>query len=87
MRKESSVAHLPLLHKVVLIVLPWSFLAVVALLIVTFVWPRLAEGHALTIIVGVVLAIVGCASTAAAVVFSLDVISGRYPRETSEGSR
>lgn len=61
------------------VLLPWLFLTVFTFMFATFLWPRVATGHPLAVILGVFVATVFVAAALAAVTFTRDVISGRYP--------
>jgi hypothetical protein len=63
------------------ILVPWVFLAVFLFMFTRFLWPRIAEGQPIAVIVGVLVASMFVSSTLAAVTFSGDVLAGRYPRE------
>lgn len=61
------------------LLLPWLFLTVFSLMFINFLWPKIADGHGLAIVIGVFVATIFAAGCAAAVTFTRDVISGRYP--------
>ncbi|MDQ6670286.1 MAG: hypothetical protein M3069_05975 [Chloroflexota bacterium] len=58
---------------------PWTFVLVFGALYVWLLLPRVWEGHLLTVCVGVFVAFSLVMSTAAAVSFSRDVLTGRWP--------
>jgi hypothetical protein len=58
---------------------PWAFLLVFAFLYVTFLWPRVTTGGLVPVCFGAVVGLVFFSFAAAAVTFSRDVLSGRYP--------
>jgi hypothetical protein len=61
------------------LLVPWTFVVVFAGLYVWLLLPRVWEGHLLNVIVGVFVAFTLTVSTIAAVTFSRDVVTGRWP--------
>jgi hypothetical protein len=61
------------------LLVPWVFLVVFAFLYLTFLWPRIQAGGLLPICFGAVVGLVFVSFSVAAVTFSRDVLSGRYP--------
>ena len=59
--------------------LPWLFLLVFAVLYLQLLWPRVASGHLLAACLGIFVGLVFVSFTVAAVTFSRDVLTGRYP--------
>jgi hypothetical protein len=66
-------------RKLALLVLPWLFLVVFAYLYLAVLLPRALSGHLLSACFGVFVAMVFVTFTVAALTFSRDVLSGRYP--------
>ena len=66
-------------RRLAVLLLPWVFLAGFGFLYVTFLWPPAASGHILAAVVGVFAAMAFVAFAVAAVTFSRDVLTGRYP--------
>jgi hypothetical protein len=66
-------------RRLALLVLPWLFLVVFAYLYLTALLPRALSGHLLGICVGLFVAMVLVTFTIAALTFSRDVLSGKYP--------
>jgi hypothetical protein len=64
---------------VAVLLLPWAFLALFSYLALTFVLPHAAGGQILAICASLLMAVVFVSFTAAAITFSRDVLSGRYP--------
>ena len=61
------------------LLVPWLFLAAFATLYVLILLPRLRDGAWLALCVGALAALVFLSFFAAAVTFSRDVLSGRWP--------
>jgi hypothetical protein len=61
------------------LLVPWVFLAVFAFMYLTFAWPRISSGGLVPVCFGVVIGLVFVSFVIAAVTFSRDVLSGRYP--------
>ena len=61
------------------LLLPWLFLSVFSLMFATFLWPRMAGGHLLAIVGGGFVATILVAAVLAAVTFTRDILTGRYP--------
>jgi hypothetical protein len=61
--------------------LPWLFLVVFTYMFTVFLWPKIASGSALAIIIGLFILSVYAAAIAAAFTFTRDVVTGRYPGE------
>ena len=61
------------------LLVPWVFLAVFAALYLLFIAPRLREGAWLAVCVGAFVALVFLSFFAAALSFSRDVLTGRWP--------
>ncbi|MBX5493365.1 MAG: hypothetical protein IRZ14_19615 [Chloroflexi bacterium] len=66
-------------QRLAVLLVPWGFLVVFALMYALVLWPRAADGHALAIVVSLFLALVFASSVLAAITFSRDVLQGRYP--------
>jgi hypothetical protein len=60
------------------LLLPWLFLTLFSYMAVRFVIPRVLEGQALAIVVGLFMVTVFASFCIAAVTFSRDVLSGQY---------
>jgi hypothetical protein len=58
---------------------PWGFVVVYAAIYVMFVLPRATSGSVLGAIAGVIIAAVWVVFSVAAVTFSRDVLTGRWP--------
>ena len=67
-------------QKLALLVLPWLFLIVFAYLYLTVLLPRALAGHLLSLCLGAFVAMVFVTFAVAALTFSRDVLSGKYPR-------
>jgi len=63
------------------IAVPWLFLAVFAALYVLVLLPRVRDGAWLAICVGAFVTLVFLSFLAAAVTFSRDVLTGRWPSQ------
>jgi hypothetical protein len=61
------------------LLVPWVFLAVFAFIYLTFVWPKASAGGVVPLCFGAVIGLVFVSFVVAAVTFSRDVLSGRYP--------
>ncbi len=61
------------------LLVPWAFVVVFAALYVWLLLPRVLEGHLLTVCVGVFSAYVFTVFTLAAITFSRDILTGRWP--------
>jgi hypothetical protein len=61
------------------LLVPWVFLVVFAFIYLTFAWPRLSAGGLVPVCFGLVVGLVFVSFVVAAVTFSRDVLSGRYP--------
>ena len=61
------------------LLVPWVFLVIFGFMYFTFLWPRLSGGGFVPTCLGVIVALVGVSFVIAAVTFSRDVLSGRYP--------
>ena len=61
------------------LLVPWVFLAVFAFIYLTFVWPKVSAGGLVPLCFGVLVGLVFVSFVVAAVTFSRDVLSGRYP--------
>ena len=66
-------------RRVAALLVPWVFLAVFVFVYVTFLLPRVTAGGLLPLCFGAVVALVFVSFAVAAVTFSRDVLSGRYP--------
>jgi hypothetical protein len=64
-------------RKLAVLALPWLFLGLFAFMFLTFLAPRIREGHALAVCVGVFALLVFGSFLVAAVTFSRDVLAGR----------
>jgi hypothetical protein len=70
--------------KVAALVVPWLFLAVFASLYILVLVPRVRDGAWLAICVGAFVALVFLSFLVAAVTFSRDVLTGRWPSISEE---
>jgi hypothetical protein len=61
------------------LLVPWTFVVAFGVLYVWLLLPRVWEGHLLTVCVGVFSAYVFGVFTVAAVTFSRDILTGRWP--------
>jgi hypothetical protein len=61
------------------LLVPWVFLVVFSSIYLTFVWPKISAGGLVPLCFGVLIALVFVSFVVAAVTFSRDVLSGRYP--------
>ena len=61
------------------LLVPWVFLVVFAFMYLTFIWPRASAGGLVPTCFGIVVGLVFVSFAIAAVTFSRDVLSGRYP--------
>ena len=61
------------------LLVPWTFVVVFGVLYVWLLLPRVLEGHLLTVCVGIFSACVFTVFTLAAITFSRDILSGRWP--------
>jgi hypothetical protein len=66
-------------RRLAVLLLPWLYLVLFALLYAVFVWPRAGGGHLLGILLAGVAGEVFLVFAAAAVTFTRDVLTGRYP--------
>jgi hypothetical protein len=66
-------------EKVSVVLVPWLFLFLFAALYVLFVLPRMYEGAWAALCLGAFVALVFVSFCVAAVTFSRDVLSGRWP--------
>jgi hypothetical protein len=66
-------------RKFVAVAVPWVFLAVFALLYVTFAFPRVRDGQPLALCLGAFIALVFVVFLVAAITFSRDVVRNRWP--------
>jgi hypothetical protein len=69
-------------HRVAALLVPWVFLIVFVTLVRLFLWPQVLEGKVLAMCLGAFILVVLTSFTLAAVTFSRDVLSGRYPGES-----
>jgi hypothetical protein len=61
------------------LLVPWTFVLIFGVLYVWLLLPRVWEGHLLAVCVGVFAAFAFLASTVAAVTFSRDILTRRWP--------
>jgi hypothetical protein len=61
------------------LLVPWTFIVLFDGLYVEFLLPRVREGHAIAIVLGVFVTFVLIVSIVAAITFSRDVLTGRWP--------
>ena len=61
------------------LLVPWVFLVVFAAIYLTFVWPKASAGGLVPLCFGALIGLVFVSFVVAAVTFSRDVLSGRYP--------
>jgi hypothetical protein len=66
-------------QRIGVLLVPWVFLCAFATLYVTLLLPRMRDGAVLALCVGSFVAVVFVSFVAAAITFSLDVLSGRWP--------
>jgi hypothetical protein len=66
-------------RKVAAVMVPWAFLGAYAALYAVFVVPRLREGALLTLCAGAFIALVFVVFFVAAITFSRDVLTDRWP--------
>jgi hypothetical protein len=66
-------------RRIAALLVPWVFLVVFAFIYLTFAWPKLSAGGLVPLCFGVVVGLVFVSFVVAAVTFSRDVLSGRYP--------
>jgi hypothetical protein len=66
-------------RKAALLVLPWAFLIVFAYIYLTIILPRALSGHLLNACLGLFVGMVFVTFVVAALTFSRDVLTGRYP--------
>ena len=71
-------------RKLAVLALPWVFLALLAVIYLRVLWPQVTGGHLLAACVGVIAGLVFVSFSVAAVTFSRDVLSGRYPPAAPE---
>jgi hypothetical protein len=75
----SSTTGLSGSRRLAALLVPWVFLAVFAFIYLTFVWPKVSAGGLVPLCFGVLVGLVFVSFVVAAVTFSRDVLSGRYP--------
>jgi hypothetical protein len=75
----SSTTGLSGSRRLAALLVPWVFLAVFAFISLTFVWPKVSAGGLVPLCFGVLVGLVFVSFVVAAVTFSRDVLSGRYP--------
>ncbi len=66
-------------RKAALLMLPWAFLIVFAYLYLTIILPRAMSGHLIGACFGLFVSMVFVTFVVAALTFSRDVLTGRYP--------
>jgi hypothetical protein len=66
-------------RRLAVLLLPWLYLTLFALLYAVFVWPRASGGHLLGVLLAGVAGEVFLVFAVAAVTFTRDVLTGRYP--------
>ena len=66
-------------RKAVAIAVPWGFLVLFATLYLWLALPRVLDGHALAICLGAFVALVFVVFLVAAITFSRDVLTSRWP--------
>jgi hypothetical protein len=66
-------------RRAALLVLPWAFLIVFAYLYLTIILPRAMSGHLVGACFGLFVSMVFVTFVVAALTFSRDVLTGRYP--------
>lgn len=66
-------------RRLAVLLVPWVFLVVFAFMYLTFLWPKVSAGGFAAGCFGAVMALVFVSFAVAAVTFSRDVLSGRYP--------
>jgi hypothetical protein len=71
--------RLSTVRKVGVLLVPWGFLVVFAMVYAAVVVPRLRDGQLVAMCIGGVAALVFVSFAVAAVTFSRDVVSGRWP--------
>jgi multisubunit Na+/H+ antiporter MnhG subunit len=68
-------------RRVALILMVWAFMVVFAAAYTMILWPRMVSGHVLAVFLGIFVTAALISFALAAVSFSRDVVSGRYPGE------
>ena len=66
-------------QRAIALLVPWLFVVLLAGAYAILLWPRVIEGQVLGACFGVFLAIVLASFIVAAVTFSRDVVTGRWP--------
>ena len=66
-------------RKITAVVVPWLFLALYATLYVTLALPRILSGNLVALCLGALIAFVFCVFVVAALTFSRDVLTDRWP--------
>ena len=72
-------AELSVTRRLGALLVPWTFVLVFGVLYSWLLLPRVLEGHLLTVCVGVCVAFTLGVFVVAAVSFSLDILTGRWP--------
>ena len=72
------------LHKVGVLLVPWGFLVVFAVVYAAVVLPRLRDGQLATMCIGGFVALVFVSFFVAAITFSRDVLLDRWPEHATE---
>ena len=79
MKAGTDHAPLSLTRRLEAVLVPWTFVAVFGVLYVWLLLPRVWEGHLLTVCVGIFSAYIFTVFTVAAITFSRDILTGRWP--------
>lgn len=66
-------------QRLIAVLVPWLFVVVLASAYGILLWPRVMDGQLLGACFGVFLAVVLASFVVAAVTFSRDVVTGRWP--------
>jgi hypothetical protein len=77
--RVSATAPLRPAGRLAALLVPWTFVLVFSALYVWLLLPRVLEGHLLGVFVGVFVAFTLAVSTLAALTFSRDILTGRWP--------
>jgi len=75
----AAPAELSVSRRLAALLVPWTFVLAFGGLYSWLLLPRLLEGHLLGVCVGVFVAFTLAVSTLAALTFSRDVLTGRWP--------
>jgi hypothetical protein len=76
---QSARTPLNFSSRLAALLVPWTFVLAFGVLYVWLLLPRVQEGHLLAVCVGVFAAFAFIVSVVAAVTFSRDILTGRWP--------